>query len=78
MDKDILSELTKININNLDFNKHEHIKSTIVTLFNIIENISAQNKQLAEKVQSLTNEINELKGEKGKPNIKPNVKKKIM
>mgnify|MGYP001828720580 CR=1 FL=1 len=76
MEKNILDTLSKIDINNIDFNNHSEVKSTIVTLFNVIEKVIAENTQLKEKNQLLMNEINELKGEKGKPNIKPNVKKK--
>jgi hypothetical protein len=52
------------------------LKDTIITLFNIIENLVAENNKLKEQNKLLKNEINKLKGEKGKPNIKPNVKKK--
>jgi hypothetical protein len=75
MDKNILDELSKIDINKIDYNDPEKIKSTIVSLFNIIEKLVAHNNKLLEENQKLKNEINNLKGEKGKPDIKANNKK---
>ena len=36
MDKNILDTLSKININNIDFNNHSEVKSIIIALFNVI------------------------------------------
>lgn len=77
MDKDILDKLSKIDINKIDFDNHAEVKACIITLFNVIEKLVTENAQLREQNQLLKDEINKLKGEKGKPNIKPNVKKKI-
>jgi len=76
MAKDILDKLSKIDINKIDFDNHNEVKACIITLFNVIEKLVAENAQLREQNQLLKDEINKLKGEKGKPNIKPNVKKK--
>ena len=43
-------------------------------LFNLIERVAWENEELEFKVQQLTNEINRLKGEQGKPDIKANKK----
>ena len=76
MDKDILNILTKIDINKLDFKDEVSVKDTVLKLFNVIEYLVAQNTEFKEKNQQLRNEINELKGEKGKPDIKENIKEK--
>jgi hypothetical protein len=43
-------------------------------LFNLIERVAWENEELKFEVQQLTNEINRLKGEQGKPDIKANKK----
>jgi len=43
-------------------------------LFNLIERIARENETLESERQQLTNEINRLKGEQGKPDIKANKK----
>jgi Transposase IS66 family len=48
------------------------IKTAFMTLFNIIEELASRNKMLVEENQRLHDEINRLKGEHGKPDIKPN------
>lgn len=76
MDNNFLKILSKIDINNFDYKNEELVKSTFIQLFNIIEKVVAENEQLKQTVQELKNEINTLKGEKGKPDIKPNTQKK--
>jgi len=49
-------------------------KKAISTLLNIIECSVTEVEDLTRKVQTLTDEINRLKGEQGKPNIRPNKK----
>lgn len=72
MDKNILNKLAKIDLNKIDFNDHEGIKNIIMLLFNVVENVVAENNQKSDEIQNLRDEINRLKGEKGKPDIKPN------
>jgi hypothetical protein len=48
------------------------VKETIRTLLNTIEAFAKENRELRQQVQHLKDEINRLKGEHGKPNIKPN------
>jgi hypothetical protein len=52
----------------------EKVKKILSTLFNLVELLSNENDILKEKVQKQKDEINRLKGEQGKPNIKANNK----
>lgn len=74
MDKSISDKMKEININELDFDNKESIKKTFQLLFNFIEYLVAENNELKIDNQNLKNELNILKGEKGKPDIKPNKK----
>lgn len=47
--------------------------NTILSLKNLIEDLCTENKDLKETNQKLKDEVNRLKGEKGKPDIKPKV-----
>jgi hypothetical protein len=49
--------------------------SVIPRLLNIIERLAGENDSLKTDLQNLSDEINRLKGEQGKPNIKANKKK---
>ncbi len=51
-------------------------KAIFTGLFNIIEELSARNKILEKENQQLRDEINHLKGEHGKPYIRPNTQNK--
>ena len=53
----------------------ESARQAIVMLLNLVENIKLENRELQEQVQRLRDEINRLKGEQGKPKIKPNKKR---
>lgn len=48
-----------------------HIKKIFTDLFSLIEVLASENEKLTIENQQFKNEINELKGEQGKPNIKP-------
>ncbi len=48
------------------------IRETFAALYGIIENLAATNNALQEKLQQVCDELNRLKGEQGKPDIKPN------
>ncbi len=50
-------------------------KENYSVLYNLVEDLHSDNKKLREENQKLNNEINRLKGEQGKPDIKPNIKK---
>ncbi|MGD9202470.1 MAG: transposase [Chitinispirillia bacterium] len=51
------------------------VKNAFIVLLNIVEELYAENKTLKMENQALKDEINRLKGEQGKPTIKPNRKK---
>jgi len=53
----------------------EQTRELIVRLMNLIEQLAAENRDLRAKNQELRDEINRLKGEQGKPNIKGNKRK---
>jgi hypothetical protein len=69
MNKNLLENID-INFDQLD----PQVKETILTLFNMIEELAKENAELRQQIQHLRDEINRLKGEQGKPHIKPNRK----
>src|SRR5713226_4438618 len=54
----------------------ESLRQVVISLMNLVEQLSAKVAQQAEEIQRLRDENNRLKGEQGKPNIKPNPKAK--
>ncbi len=61
-----------------DFNQIQDLESArqaIGMLLNLVENLKSENQELRELVQRLRDGINRLKGEQGKPKIKPNKKR---
>lgn len=54
----------------------EGARQAIVMLLNLVEELRQENEQLRAENQRLRDEINRLKGEQGKPDIKPNRRKK--
>ena len=48
----------------------DRIRHAFELLFNIVEDLSAENRRLLEENRRLRDEINRLKGEQGRPNIK--------
>jgi len=53
-----------------------NFKTAFEFLINLIEKLSSENRELQKEIQRLRDENNRLKGEQGKPDIKPNTKKK--
>ncbi len=53
----------------------EGAQEAIVLMLNLVEEVKQENDQLRETIQRLRDEINRLKGEQGKPDIKSNKKK---
>ncbi|MES0336242.1 MAG: hypothetical protein SFH39_07795 [Candidatus Magnetobacterium sp. LHC-1] len=47
------------------------VKNGVYLLYNLIEDLSSTNRDLQVENQKLRDEINRLKGEQGKPNVKP-------
>lgn len=70
MIKNILENLD-INLDHID----ETVQETVLALLNIVETLAQENAELRQQLQHLKDEINRLKGEQGKPDIKPNIKK---
>src|SRR3972149_2623514 len=50
-------------------------KKVVVVLLNLLEELVSENARLRQEIQVLNDEINRLKGEQGKPEIKANIKK---
>jgi hypothetical protein len=66
--------LEDLNLN--DLQNPDQFRAAIVRLLNLVEELSADNQALRAEVQQLRDENNRLKGEQGKPTIKPNQPKK--
>src|SRR6476661_3811622 len=56
----------------------ERARALIVRLLNLIEDLTADLRTAQDEIQRLRDEINRLKGEQGKPDIKPNVEPKLI
>ncbi len=67
---ELKSKLDQLGIE-LDSIREQNVKEAIYLLFNIIEELSSSNGILQEENQKLRDEINHLKGEQGKPEIRP-------
>lgn len=71
--QEIFDEISKLNLANI---QDESTKRAFGLFTNLIESLHQENIELKKINQSLRDEINRLKAEQGKPNIKPNTKKK--
>jgi len=60
-----------IDISNIDFNDHQALRALHSHLLNLVEVLHRENLALKAENQQLKDEVNRLKGEKGKPDIKP-------
>ncbi|MHB8118136.1 MAG: hypothetical protein ACYDHX_05340, partial [Methanothrix sp.] len=69
----IQKDLISLDVDKINFDDKESVKSLIITLLNVIEQLLQENRQLRVEVQQLRDENARLKGEKGKPKIAPNV-----
>ncbi len=72
----IPEEIRTLDPESVDFSDKKAIKTLILKLLNIIEGQAQIIKEQQKQIQSLKDEINRLKGEKGKPKISPNVPEK--
>jgi len=52
--------------------QEEHARQLVVRLLNLIEALSADVRDAQVEIQRLRDEVNRLKGEQGKPNVKAN------
>ena len=50
----------------------EAVRQVVLYLMNLVENLHAKVQEQAKEIQRLRDENNRLKGEQGKPNIRPN------
>ena len=57
-----------------DIQNLEQARQAIIRLLNLVEEIVSENQELREAYQDVRDENNRLKGEQGKPKIKPNKK----
>lgn len=69
----IKESIINIDPDKINFNDKESVKELIIALLNTIEHLVQENAKLREENQHLRDEIASLKGEKGKPKIRPNV-----
>ena len=69
----IQKDLISLDVDKINFDDKESVKSLIITLLNAVEQLLQENQQLRVEVQQLRDENARLKGEKGKPKIAPNV-----
>lgn len=70
--KDIIDKVRALDPETMGFSDEQ----TRILVFNIIETLTNICLQQAEDIRLLSDEINRLKGEKGRPHIKPNVPNK--
>lgn len=71
--RDIIEVLESIQ-NTIENIEDKKTKEILSVLYNLVEEVVADNTRLREENQALKDEINKLKGEQGKPDIKPNNK----
>ena len=72
--KDISGVLESIQ-NEIEKIEDRNTGTIMSVLYNLVEDLASENTRLREENQALKDEINRLKGEQGKPEIKPNRKK---
>jgi len=63
-----------LNINPSELNDVESLRAALNQALNFINFLYQQNQDLIKQVQELKDEVNRLKGEKGKPTILPNTR----
>jgi len=69
----IKESMVNIDPDKINFDDKESIKELIIALLNTIEHLVQENAKLRVENQQLRDEIARLKGEKGKPKIRPSV-----
>lgn len=73
MHNSIPEDITSLDIERIDFNNKDTLKTLFLKLLDTIEQLAQTNNQQHEENQQLKDEINRLKGEKGRPKILPNI-----
>ncbi len=69
----IKESIINIDPDKINFDDKESVKELIIALLNTIEHLVQENAKLREENQQLRDKIANLKGEKGKPKIRPSV-----
>jgi hypothetical protein len=69
----IQNDIISLEVDKINFDDKESVKSLIITLLNVVEQLLQENRQLRVELQQSRDENARLKGEKGKPKIAPNV-----
>ena len=69
----IKESVINIDPDKINFDDSESVKEQIIALLNTIEHLVHESAKLREENQQLRDEIARLKGEKGKPKIRPSV-----
>ena len=73
MHQQIQEDITSLDIERIDFNNKDTLKTLILKLLDTIEQLAQTNNRQHGENQQLKDEINRLKGEKGRPKIPPNI-----
>ena len=73
MHNNIPEDITSLDIGRIDFNNKDTLKILLLKLLDTIEQLAQTNNQQYGEIQRLKDEINRLKGEKGRPKILPNI-----
>jgi cell division protein FtsB len=69
--QEIFDEISTLDLASL---QDDSLKNTFELMLNLIEDLQQEALKLKAVNQSLRDEINQLKGEQGRPTIKPNTK----
>ncbi len=70
---EILKEIRTLDIEKINFDNKEEVKNIIISQHNVIESLVKIIVESNQEIQNLKDEINHLKGEKGKPKFKANI-----
>lgn len=73
----VIKVFNDIDVEKIDYTNPEEVKNILKILLNLVESLYKENQKLREENQKLCDEINRLKGEQGKPDIKPNRNRNI-
>ena len=69
----IPEDIIAIDVDKIDFSDKEAVKRLVLQLFSTIEQLAQVIQEFRTENQQLKDEINRLKGEKGRPRILPNI-----
>ena len=72
MPDNIHENIIRLDVNRINFGDTEAMRELIIQLLSTIERLAQANQELRNENQQQKDEINRLKGEKGRPRILPN------